>query len=71
MMSPKPTKGPQPKLAYSVKETVGLTGISRARLYKEIKAGRLRIVKSGKRTLILAEALADSISSLSNATAAA
>jgi len=42
------------KLSYTVGEMVAATGLGRSRLYEEIRAGRLRIVKAGRRTLILA-----------------
>lgn len=42
------------KLSYTVSEMVAATGLGRSRLYEEIRAGRLRIVKAGRRTLILA-----------------
>lgn len=40
------------KLAYSVSEFLAATSIGRTKLYEELKAGRLRSVKVGKRTLI-------------------
>jgi hypothetical protein len=42
------------KLAYSIKDVLELCAISRASLYVEISEGRLRIVKRGHRSLILA-----------------
>lgn len=42
-------------LAYSVAEAVRLSGICRTVVYEEIKAGRLRARKLGRRTLILSE----------------
>lgn len=42
-------------IAYSVEETRKVTGIGRTAIYEEIKAGRLRAVKRGRRTLILAD----------------
>ncbi len=51
-------------LAYSIPEAVAVSGISRSRLYLEIKAGRLRAVKSGKRTLITADDLRAFIATL-------
>ncbi len=41
-----------PKAAYSVDEACELLSIGRTLLYTEIKAGRLRPVKCGRRTLI-------------------
>jgi excisionase family DNA binding protein len=42
----------QPKLAYTVDELCRACGISRAKLYEEIKAQRLKVKKIGTRTLI-------------------
>ncbi len=41
------------RLAYSVEECAALTSISKAMLRKEIKAGRLRVKRAGRRILIL------------------
>lgn len=41
------------RLAYSVEECAALTSISKAMLRKEIKAGRLRVKRAGRRVLIL------------------
>ena len=40
------------KLAYSIPEFLAAVPIGRTKLYEELKAGRLRAVKVGKRTLI-------------------
>jgi excisionase family DNA binding protein len=40
------------KLGYTVIEAVALTGVSRTRLYQENRAGRLKFVKVGRRTLV-------------------
>ena len=45
------------KLSYSIPETVQITGICRSRLYEEIGQGRLRMVKCGRRSAILADDL--------------
>lgn len=45
------------KMALSIKETMEASGLGRSRLYIEIAAGRLRIAKSGRRTLVLADSL--------------
>ncbi|MGE5515981.1 MAG: helix-turn-helix domain-containing protein [Bacteroidota bacterium] len=41
-----------PKLAYTIPELCAATGISRAMVYKEIRAERLKVKKIGARTLI-------------------
>ncbi len=41
------------RLAYSVEECAALTSISKATLRKEIKAGRLKVKRAGRRVLIL------------------
>jgi hypothetical protein len=51
-------------LAYSIDELP----IGRTKAYAEIAAGRLRAVKSGQRTLILADDLRDYLASLPTAT---
>lgn len=40
------------RLALGIMEAVEQTGLSRSTLYLEIKAGRLRTIKIGKRRLI-------------------
>lgn len=40
-------------LAYSIKDTIAVSGIGRTTLYQLIRAGELRPVKIGRRTLIL------------------
>lgn len=45
------------KIAYSLSEACGASGVGRTRLYEEINAGRLHAVKVGRRTLIPASAL--------------
>lgn len=47
------------KLAYSIKEVRELIAISNSSIYKEIGEGRLRAVKRGNRTMILAADLKD------------
>ena len=43
------------KLAYSVDDLARATSFGRTFLYSEIKAGRLRLVKKGRRSVILDE----------------
>ena len=40
------------KLAYTVPELQQATGLGRARIYQEIKLGRLRLTKVGRRSII-------------------
>lgn len=40
------------QLAYGIKDAVRILGISRSLLYQEMKAGRIKSVKVGRRTLI-------------------
>ncbi|MEQ8448230.1 MAG: DNA-binding protein [Nitratireductor sp.] len=40
--------------AYTLDGFTAAFGVGRTRMYREIKAGRLRAKKSGKRTIILA-----------------
>jgi hypothetical protein len=44
--------GNLPKLAYSVPEFQKATGLGRTRLYEEIRLGRLRLTKVGRRSII-------------------
>jgi predicted DNA-binding transcriptional regulator AlpA len=41
------------RLAYTIPELVHDTGAGRSKIYQEIAAGRLKVRKLGKRTLIL------------------
>lgn len=41
------------KIAYQMGEAVTASGLSRAYLYREIRDGRLRAIKTGGRRLIL------------------
>jgi excisionase family DNA binding protein len=45
------------KLAYSIAELPELVSLGRSHIYEEIRAGRLRTIKAGRRTLVLAEDL--------------
>jgi excisionase family DNA binding protein len=52
------------KLSYTIDEAAKATGICRSRLYIEIGTGRLRMVKCGRRSSILAEDLRNWLSVL-------
>jgi excisionase family DNA binding protein len=58
-------QGTYGKLAYSIAELPELISLGRSQIYEEIRAGRLRTVKSGRRTLVLAEDLRSWLLSLS------
>jgi excisionase family DNA binding protein len=44
-------------IAYSIKDACEVLGTGRTSIYEEISTGRLRAVKRGRRTLILADDL--------------
>ncbi len=45
------------KLSYSIPEAVQITGTGRSRIYQEVGQGRLRMIKCGRRSAILADDL--------------
>ncbi len=47
----------QAALAIGVSEACTAVGCSRAKLYREVRAGRLRARKLGRRTIVLSEDL--------------
>lgn len=49
---------PIQKLAYSISEAARVAPFCRTRVYEELKAGRLKARKAGRRTLILSDDLA-------------
>lgn len=53
------------KLALRMNEAVSIAGLSRSKLYQEIKEGRLKAVKAGGRRLILRSDLEDYFSKAS------
>jgi len=55
------------KPLYSVLEAISLLGIGKTYFYRELAAGRIRAVKSGRRTLVPAEAISDWIAALPTA----
>ena len=54
------------KLAYSIGELPALVSLGRSHIYGEIRAGRLRTIKAGRRTLVLAEDLREWLLLLAN-----
>ena len=56
---------PADKLAYGIDEAVDAIGVSRSKLYELIASGELKIVKLGRRTLILRAELERFLKSLS------
>lgn len=59
------TRPEVPKIAYSIKEAVAATSLSRTTIYAKIAAKELRAVRIGGRTVIPAEALYDMIGAAS------
>lgn len=51
-------------IAYSIEAAAEVSHTGRTKLYAEIKAGRLKALKLGARTLITAEALSEWLNSL-------
>lgn len=62
-----PGDGP---LAYSIAEACRKGGFSRSYAYAEVKAGRLKVKKAGRRSLVLADELARYLENLPEAVAA-
>jgi excisionase family DNA binding protein len=56
--------GPIPRYAYSIEEVTKLTGLGRSSIYEEIRDGRLRIRKAGRRSLVLPDDLKAWLASL-------
>ncbi len=54
----------EPKLSYGPVSAASIAGIGLTKLYEEIKAGRLKAKKFGKRTLVTAAALEDWLNNL-------
>lgn len=46
-----------PKRAYSIREVCSLTGLGRSSVYMALNTGKLSALKSGRRTVIPAEAV--------------
>lgn len=51
------TRKPPPRLLYSIKDVMHLTSLSRGTIYRMMKAGQLRSVAIGGRSLIEAKGL--------------
>lgn len=51
-------------ISYTVEEAAKLTGLGRTRLYKELKDGRIKALKLGRRTLIPHVSLEDWLNNL-------
>jgi hypothetical protein len=52
------------RLAYRIDEFVRLSGVGRTSVYEALKTGRLKAVKAGTRTLILADSAHEFVASL-------
>lgn len=48
----KQSEGPQNRLVHSIADVTKIIGIGRSFIYEEIKQGRLRVRKAGRRSLI-------------------
>lgn len=59
------------RIAFSIDEFAKAASIGRTQVYQEIKAGRLRPVKCGKRTLLTADEVRRWLERLPNSHAAA
>ena len=46
-----------PRLCYSIKESMQATSLRKSTIYNHIAAGRLKVVRVGRRTLIPVESL--------------
>ena len=57
MNKPSKTNPALDRRAYSIQEACAQVGIGRTLLYSEMKEGRLRVSKIGRRTIIRAEDL--------------
>jgi excisionase family DNA binding protein len=52
------------QFAYSIEETARITSLGRTALYEEIKAGRLKARKAGRRTVVIADDIRQWLASL-------
>ena len=51
-------------IAYTINDAVKASGLSRSRIYEEMRAGRIEARKAGRRTLVVANSLAAFVASL-------
>jgi excisionase family DNA binding protein len=58
------TARPAERFAYSIRDVTKVTGLGRSYIYEEIKEGRLRIRKAGRRSLIFPDDLKAWLASL-------
>ena len=58
------TASAEARLGYSIDDVIEITSLGRSSVYEEIRLGRLRSRKLGRRTLILHDDLADWLASL-------
>lgn len=56
--------GPTPVLAHSIEDVCRKTSLGRTGVYEEIKAGRLKARKAGRRTVVLDSDLREWLASL-------
>lgn len=56
-------RAPDPVL-YKIREVTAMLRLSRSVVYEQIRAGRLRIVKQGRATLVPASAIAEYVALL-------
>ncbi len=56
-------RAPEPVL-YKIREVTAMLRLSRSVIYEQIRAGRLRIVKQGRATLVPASAIAEYVALL-------
>ncbi len=56
-------RAPDPVL-YKIREVTAMLRLSRSVIYEQIRAGRLRIVKQGRATLVPASAIAEYVALL-------
>ena len=55
-------------ISFSIPEAGRVTGLSRSEIYRRLSAGDIRAIKSGSKTLVLADSLRAFVASLPPAT---